>query len=81
MQKIISLSIVMVMGWLLVRLRILEADSSKILSRVVLYLVIPCVTISAFQIEYTPEVRSGLLLAVFTSVGIHLFLILATNLL
>ena len=80
-QKIISLSIIMALGWLMVKLRVLEADSSKIISRVVLYLVIPCVTITAFQVDYTPEVRSGLLLAVLTAVAIHLFLILATGLL
>lgn len=80
-NKIISLALIMAMGWLLVKCRILEADASKSISRLTLYLVIPCVTITAFQVDYTPEVQNGLLLALFTAAAIHLFLILATGLL
>lgn len=81
LQKIISLAIIMAMGWLLVKLRILEADSSKAISKVLLYLVMPCVTITAFQVDYTPEVQNGLLLALFASVAIHVFLLLAGGIL
>lgn len=80
-NKIISLALIMAMGWLLVKCRILEADTSKAISRLTLYLVNPCVTITAFQVDYTPEVKNGLLLALFAAVAIHLFLILATGLL
>ena len=79
--KICSLALIMAMGWLLVRLRILEADASKSISRMTLYLVIPCVTITAFQVDYTAQVRSGLILALATAAAIHLFLLLATFLL
>lgn len=81
LQKIISLAIIMAMGWLLVKLRILEAESSKAISKVLLYLVMPCVTITAFQVDYTPEVQNGLLLALFASVAIHVFLLLAGGIL
>ena len=55
-NKIISLALIMAMGWLLVKCRILEADTSKAISSLTLYLVNPCVTITAFQVDYTPEV-------------------------
>lgn len=80
-NKIISLAMIMFMGWLLVKLRVLTADSSKTISKLILYLVIPCVIITAFQVEYTPDIQNGLLLAFFTTIAIHVFLLLAARIL
>ena len=41
-----------------------------------LYLICPCTIISAFQIDSTPELRSGLLLAFAAAVIIHIGLLL-----
>ena len=74
--KIISLALILAMGWLAVKTRVLRSEDSKVISKVSLYLVMPCVTLSAFQVEYTPEVKNGLLLALFAAVVIHVFLLL-----
>lgn len=73
--KIISLFLILVAGFSLVRFKVIEADHSRTLSEISLYLICPCVFISAFQIEYTPAVRDGLLLGLGAAVFIHILLI------
>ena len=62
-NKIISLALVMAMGWLVVKSRVMRSEDSKGISKMSLYLVMPCVILSSFQVEYTDEVKQGLLLA------------------
>lgn len=75
MKKILSLFLVMFMGIALVKCGVVKAEESKSVSIISLYLVMPCVILSAFQVECTPEVRDGLLLAVAAAVIIHIGLI------
>ncbi|CBL22290.1 hypothetical protein CK5_07490 [Blautia obeum A2-162] len=37
------------------------------------YLVIPCVIINAFQVKYTPEIQKGLILACVAAIAVHIF--------
>ena len=67
------------MGILLVKSGVLRAGQSKSLSVVVLYIVMPCVIIHAFQVDYTKEIRNGLLLALLAAVIIHLIMLLVTG--
>ena len=62
-EKIFSLFLIMFMGYAVVHWGLLHAEDSKTLSLISLYLISPCVIISAFQIQYTPDVLHGLLLA------------------
>lgn len=80
-KKILSLFLIMAMGAALVRTKILKAEESKSISVVTLYLVVPCVIISAFQIDYTEEIRNGLLLALAAAVIVHIVLIVLTEIL
>ncbi len=75
MKKILSLFLVMFMGTVLVKCGILKTKESKSISVVSLYLIMPCVILSSFQVDYTPEVRDGLLLALAAAVVIHVALI------
>lgn len=75
-NKIISLALIMAMGWLVVKCGVMRSEDSKGISKMSLFLVMPCVTLSSFQVECTPEVKNGLLLAVFAAVVIHVFLLL-----
>lgn len=54
----------------------IKPQDSKSISTVALYLVTPCSILNAFQADYSAEVRNGLLLALFTAVVIHIFLLL-----
>ena len=76
MQKILAMFLMMLVGFVLVRLKTFRPEESLVLSRIVVLLVMPCVAIKAFQIDYTESVRNGLLLALLASLivfGILLF--------
>ena len=55
-EKIFSLFLIMFMGYAVVHWGLLHAEDSKTLSLISLYLISPCVIISAFQVQYTPDV-------------------------
>lgn len=71
-EKIVSLFFVMLLGVLLVRSHILKADDSRTLSTLCIYLIMPCVILEAFQVDYTEEIRNGLMLAVVAALLIHI---------
>ena len=77
-EKIFSLFLMMFMGYAVVHWGLLHAEDSKTLSLISLYLISPCVIISAFQVQYTPDVLHGLLLA---AVLLHVGIIVVVNLL
>lgn len=59
MQQIAVLFLIMGLGFLIVKLGIVKTEDSRVLSMVTIYLVLPCVTIHAFQIEYSTKIRNG----------------------
>ena len=69
----------MALGIVLVRCGIVRSQDSKVLSMISLYLVMPCVIISSFQVEYQPEILNGLLLALAASALLHLVLIVVVG--
>ncbi|WP_238916387.1 AEC family transporter [Clostridium sp. YIM B02555] len=76
MKQIVVLFLIMIMGIILVKTKLLKAEESKSLSIVSIYLVMPCVIINAFQIKYTESIRNGLILAVIAAVLIHIALLI-----
>ena len=77
MEEIVKLFAIMLMGYVVVKAGLMKSSESKSISVVMVYLVIPCVIIDAFQVDYTPDVQKGLLLACVAAVLVHvLFLIL-----
>lgn len=80
-KKILSLFLIMVMGAALVKSKILRAQDSRSLSVITLYLVMPCVIVSSFQVSYTEEIRDGLVLALAAAVLLHVILIALTEIL
>lgn len=80
-NKILSMALMMLIGAILVRFGILRADDSRVLSALSLYIILPCVILTSFQVDFTAEVKSGLLLALTAAVIIHIALILLNTLL
>ena len=74
-NKIISLALVMAMGWLLVKCGLLKSENSKVITTISMYLIMPCMILSAFQVDCTQEVRDGLFLAVIAAIIIHIIFI------
>ena len=79
MEEIAKLFAIMLMGYAVVKAGLMKSSESKSISVVMVYLVIPCVIIDAFQVDYTADVKKGLFLACAAAVLVHvLFLILTT---
>ena len=70
-EKILLAFLIIVYGLCGGALGLLHAEDSKTLSLISLYLISPCVIISAFQVQYTPDVLHGLLLALAAAVLLH----------
>ena len=70
-KQIAQFFIMIIMGYTLVKLKIVKSEDSKVLSMVCLYLIMPCVIINSFLIDFTPEKLKGLGLAVGVSIVIH----------
>ncbi len=68
LNQMLQLFIILLLGFLVVKCKLLKSTDSKVLSTVAVYLVTPCVIINSFQIEYSPEAAQGLLLAVGAAV-------------
>ena len=81
MQQIAQLFLILIMGYAVVKVGLLKASDSRVLSVVMVYLVTPCVIINAFQINDTPEIRKGLLYSMGIAVAIHVVLLVLSAML
>ena len=80
-QQILKLFLILLLGFLLVKAGKLKASDSKCISVILVYLILPCVIINSFQIDYTPQVRNGLLFTLAASGAAHIIFIVFTKLL
>lgn len=81
LEKILSMALMVLMGFAVVRLGAVKAEQSSLLSSLTLYIIVPCMILSAFQVAWTPERLSGLLLALIAAVLLHILYIAITRLL
>ena len=81
MEQIAELFLMIFMGFLIVKAKLLNSEDSKILSIIVLYLIIPCVIINAFQVDYTSQTVKGLLIALAGSVMTQVILLIVVSIL
>ena len=68
----------MFMGYAVVKAGLMKSSERKSVSVILVYLVIPCVIIKAFQVDYTPDVQKGLFLAIAAAVAVHILFLLIT---
>jgi len=80
-QEIAKLFIALIMGWLLVRFGKAKSSDSRYLSTVILYLINPCVIITAYQIEISAQRLHAMLFSLGAAVFAHLLMLLVTALL
>lgn len=77
LYKILQLFLMMVIGFLIAKFKIVKSEESNILSKISLYLLMPCAIVNAFSFKRTSEMTKGLLLAFVTAFIMHIaFLIL-----
>lgn len=75
LYKIIELFLIMLLGFILVKSKLIKAEDSLLLSKLSLYLFMPAVIINSFNIMLTDEIMSGLALAFLAAIAIHIVLL------
>ncbi|OOF86936.1 AEC family transporter [Rodentibacter ratti] len=80
-SKIIELTLIVLMGYGLVKTKLLKSEDSKPLSIIGLYIISPAVMIEAFQVDYTPKILQGLMLSLGVAVFLHIILIVTGSVL
>lgn len=79
LEKILSMALMVLMGYGVVRLGGIGKGKTAPLSGLTLYIICPCMILSAFQIEMNVERLTGLLLALIAAVVLHVVFILMTR--
>lgn len=80
MEQILSMALMIVIGYIAVKKGVIQIEDSKALSSLALYVIGPCIMLSAFQVEYTHDKLVGLLFAFLAAAVIHLVFIGLTSL-
>ncbi len=80
-QQIIKLFLMIFVGYILVKLNILKSEDSQVISKILLYAVMPCSVISAFLVDVTPDAVAGLKLTLIASALLQILLLLISHLL
>lgn len=78
-KQIAELFIMILLGYILIKSNLLTKQDSKVLSTVALYIVTPCVIINAFQVQYSQNVKNGLILSFLTAIIIHIIYIVGVR--
>ena len=79
MEKILSLFLVVIIGYCIVHWGLLDEKDARPISNFVMYVISPCVFFSAFNQTYTAERFRGLLLTVLAGVLVHVVYITAAR--
>ena len=78
LKQIAQLFLMILMGHIIVKAKLLKGEDSKVLSKIILYLIIPAVIINAFQVDYSPNVTKGLITACIASIILQFLLLFVT---
>ena len=78
LKKITELFLILFATAALVKTGVFRADYSKVLSRITLYFVTPCVIFNSFQTRLTAEVQQGLVFAGGLAIAFQLLFFLVT---
>ena len=79
-QRIAELFLMIFMGWIVVKVGVLQTEDSRCLSMILLYIIAPSVFFNAFQIERTPEVLSMMAFSAVLALIFNVLLILLGDL-
>ncbi len=80
LKQAVIMILICVIGMICYKTNIITKNVQKYFSSLVLKVVMPCLIITSFQIDLTPEVMDGLIKAVILSVISHIVMILTSNL-
>lgn len=70
-EEIVSLFLIGVVGYLVVKLGVLQVADSKVLSMLVVYVFSPAAILNSFQMSYTKDKMTGLGIVLLVSIGVQ----------
>lgn len=73
--KLLPLDVILFLGWLLVRFRVLRPEDSRVLSLLSLNLLMPCVILNALQMSFLSQAQQGLAISFAAVLAIHALLL------
>ena len=76
-RQILSMFIMILLGYILVKARLVKSEDSRVLSVLLLFVVMPCVILDSFQVDFSRETVNGLMLAFLAAVLVHILLLAA----
>ena len=79
--QMLSMMLMILMGFAAVKTKLVKGSQSSVISALTLYIIVPCVVIDSFQIEFSAEKMKGLLLAAGFAVLMHVLFIVVVGLL
>ena len=81
MSKLAAMMLMVIVGYGAVKLHVIESEDSKIQSRLIVYILQPCLICRSFQIDLTPERLNGFLCALGLGMGTYILWIVSLELL
>ncbi|MCI8514297.1 MAG: AEC family transporter [Lachnospiraceae bacterium] len=78
-KQTLSMFLILAVGYTMVKCGWFQAKDSEFLSRLAVYVVVPCSLFHAFQVEFSPDKLSGFLLSLGAAVLIQGLFILVTG--
>ncbi len=81
MSKLMAMMVMVAVGYAAVKLHVVESRDSRILSRLTVYILQPCLICRSVQIDLTPERLNGFLCALILGIVTYIFWIMALGLL
>ena len=74
--KIAQFFVFMLIGFLIVKLKLVKSEDAAVLSKISIYILMPAAIISAYDVEVTEAISGGLILAFCAAFAIHILLLL-----
>lgn len=74
--KILQLFVMMILGFLITKFKIIQSKDSVVLSKISLYLLMPSAILNTFDFERSERVMNSLLFAFFAAIVVHVVLYL-----
>ena len=71
MKQIASMFLMMAIGVVLVRLKVLKPEHGTVISKILLYAVVPCTIINSYQIDFSMSKLAGMGVSILGAVLVH----------
>ncbi|MDO4490026.1 MAG: AEC family transporter [Lachnospiraceae bacterium] len=79
LQQILVIALMILFGFAAGKTNMLTLENSAVISKLVLYIISPCMLISSLQLEYSNEKALGFVLAILAAVVYHIVMITGTR--